>query len=271
MRPADAWTIDTDVAGGSIKSSTMGGSALKRTCIKSMRFSTASAERRRRAHGELSSQVVRSPRWWRDQWIGTPPADIRKTAVFGTMAAPHLGEITKLLDKGVVPVWSWACPPPSKADRRSCTGRSTQRLIHAGHGEGTDTSVSPSSAPESQPQIRGNVDLHGQRATTWSCTDARYDLAKRSRLFMRPRTVMSVFPDPNRFKLRRPNIKQHLAFGRGPHMCAGIPLAQQQLAIAVEELLLQTQSFEVCGEIRMSGMPELGPMSVPLRMTAACR
>jgi hypothetical protein len=50
-------------AGGSIKSSTMGGSALKRTCIKSMRFSTASAERCTRAHGELSSQVVRSPRW----------------------------------------------------------------------------------------------------------------------------------------------------------------------------------------------------------------
>jgi hypothetical protein len=125
-----------------------------------------------------------------DQWIGTPPADIRKTAVFGAMAAPHLGEITKLLDKGVVPCGPGPVRLRRKADRRSCTGRSTQRLIHAGHFEGADTSVSPSSAPESQPQTRGNVDLHGQRATTWSCTDARYDLAKRSRLFMRPRTVM---------------------------------------------------------------------------------
>jgi cytochrome P450 len=68
--------------------------------------------------------------------------------------------------------------------------------------------------------------------------------------------------------LNRPNIKQHLAFGRGPHMCAGIPLARQQLAIAVEELLKQTSRFELCGEIRMSGMPELGPICVPLRMRA---
>jgi len=79
----------------------------------------------------------------------------------------------------------------------------------------------------------------------------------------------AVFPDPHEFKLRRENIKQHLAFGRGPHVCAGIPLARQQLAIALEEMLKQTQRFEVCGELRMSGMPELGPICVPLRMIAA--
>jgi cytochrome P450 len=78
-----------------------------------------------------------------------------------------------------------------------------------------------------------------------------------------------VFESPNEFKLGRENIKQHLAFGRGPHVCAGIPLARQQLAIAVEELLAQTRSFEVCGEIKMSGMPELGPICVPLRLIKA--
>ena len=66
-----------------------------------------------------------------------------------------------------------------------------------------------------------------------------------------------------------PNIRQHLAFGRGPHMCAGIALARQELRIALEELLAQTSHFEVCGELRMSGMPEVGPISVPLRLTAA--
>jgi len=79
----------------------------------------------------------------------------------------------------------------------------------------------------------------------------------------------SVFPEPDKFILRRPNISQHLAFGRGAHMCAGTPLARQQLRIAVEELLKKSSRFELCGEIRMSGMPEVGPISVPLRLTPA--
>jgi cytochrome P450 len=31
-----------------------------------------------------------------------------------------------------------------------------------------------------------------------------------------------VFPEPEKFILRRDDISQHIAFGRGPHMCAGI-------------------------------------------------
>ncbi len=78
----------------------------------------------------------------------------------------------------------------------------------------------------------------------------------------------AVFPEPDKFILRRPNISQHIAFGRGPHMCAGTALARQQLRIALEELLKNTSHFEICGEIRMSGMPEVGPISVPLRLMA---
>jgi cytochrome P450 len=76
----------------------------------------------------------------------------------------------------------------------------------------------------------------------------------------------SVFEDPDTFKLGRANISQHVAFGRGPHMCAGVPLARQQLRIAIEEVLKKTSHFELCGNIKMSGMPEVGPISVPLRM-----
>jgi cytochrome P450 len=76
----------------------------------------------------------------------------------------------------------------------------------------------------------------------------------------------SIFEDPDSFKLDRANISQHLAFGRGPHMCAGVPLARQQLRIALEEVLKKTSHFELCGGIKMSGMPEVGPISVPLRM-----
>lgn len=80
-----------------------------------------------------------------------------------------------------------------------------------------------------------------------------------------------IFPRPDEFQLRRPNIRQHLAFGRGPHMCAGVALARQELRVALEELLLQTRHFELCGELKMSGMPEVGPICVPLRLEAAVR
>lgn len=78
-----------------------------------------------------------------------------------------------------------------------------------------------------------------------------------------------VFPDPEKFKLHRPNIKQHLGFGRGRHRCAGMPLARLSLQIALEELLCSTHKFttQTSPDGSGAGMPELGPTSVPTRLT----
>ncbi len=107
---------------------------------------------------------------------------------------------------------------------------------------------------------RHEVELHGRRIRPGEAIALVYASANRDE---------TVFPDPNSFQLRRPNIRQHLAFGRGPHMCAGVALARAELRISLEELLKQTSHFELCGELRMSGMPELGPISVPLRLLPA--
>jgi cytochrome P450 len=104
---------------------------------------------------------------------------------------------------------------------------------------------------------RNEVELHGRRIRPGEPIALVYASANRDE---------AVFPAPDEFRLRRPNIRQHLAFGRGPHMCAGIALARQELRIALEELLQQTRHFEVCGPLKMSGMPEVGPISVPLRV-----
>jgi NADPH:quinone reductase-like Zn-dependent oxidoreductase len=46
-----------------------------------------------------------------DQWAGEPRSDIRKISVFGAMAAPQLGEITQLIDAGIVkPIISEVLP-----------------------------------------------------------------------------------------------------------------------------------------------------------------
>jgi cytochrome P450 len=79
----------------------------------------------------------------------------------------------------------------------------------------------------------------------------------------------SVFPNPDEFDLNRPNIRDHLAFGRGPHYCAGTALARQELQIALDELLKNTTDFDLDGEILMSPFPELGPWFVPMCFSVA--
>lgn len=79
----------------------------------------------------------------------------------------------------------------------------------------------------------------------------------------------AVFPQPDEFILDRPNIGRHLAFGSGPHRCAGAPLAVEIIRITLEELVTRVASIEVSGEIGMSGWPEIGTLSVPVRLHSA--
>jgi cytochrome P450 len=47
----------------------------------------------------------------------------------------------------------------------------------------------------------------------------------------------SVFPDPDRYDVRRPNARRHLAFAGGPHVCVGMHLARLETLIAVRTVL----------------------------------
>ena len=76
----------------------------------------------------------------------------------------------------------------------------------------------------------------------------------------------AVFPDGDRFILDRPNIKQHVAFGMGPHRCAGAPLGTLMLRLTLEELLGRTSRIELAGEPRMTRWPEWGTLSVPVSL-----
>jgi cytochrome P450 len=51
--------------------------------------------------------------------------------------------------------------------------------------------------------------------------------------------------DPQEFRLNRPKIKEHLAFGRGKHVCAGAPLARVEVRMILEEFLKQTSSIDI--------------------------
>jgi cytochrome P450 len=56
----------------------------------------------------------------------------------------------------------------------------------------------------------------------------------------------SRFEAPNELRLDRPNVREHLAFGRGIHSCPGGPLARVEARVALERL------FDRTTEIRTS-------------------
>ncbi|MEO6152552.1 MAG: cytochrome P450 [Croceibacterium sp.] len=74
-----------------------------------------------------------------------------------------------------------------------------------------------------------------------------------------------VFEDPDTFRLGRENLKESLAFGRGPHACVGAALARLELKVALEELLAAAPSFSLAGEPVQTRFPEIGALSVPIR------
>ncbi|MCE7798864.1 cytochrome P450 [Sphingobium sufflavum] len=53
------------------------------------------------------------------------------------------------------------------------------------------------------------------------------------------------YPDPDSFSMERPRAKEHLAFGRGAHTCAGAPLARVEVRLSLELLLSRLDDIEL--------------------------
>lgn len=74
-----------------------------------------------------------------------------------------------------------------------------------------------------------------------------------------------IFPDADRCILdRRPN--RHLAFGYGIHTCLGAPVARMELRLALSEILAQTSSFRLDGEVRRKPFHHMGVYRLPVRL-----
>ena len=53
------------------------------------------------------------------------------------------------------------------------------------------------------------------------------------------------FETPNEFRLDRKNVREHIAFGRGIHTCAGAPLARVEGRVTINRLLDRTRDIAI--------------------------
>ena len=57
-----------------------------------------------------------------------------------------------------------------------------------------------------------------------------------------------LFDDPDEFRIDRPNAKVHIAFGRGPHVCPGGPLARVEGRVSIERILERMRNIRLSEE-----------------------
>ena len=77
----------------------------------------------------------------------------------------------------------------------------------------------------------------------------------------------SVFEDPDRLIIDRPNARAHVAFGFGVHRCMGNRMAELQLRVLWEEIMERFQTVEVVGDItRLPNNFIRGIKEIPVRV-----
>jgi cytochrome P450 len=75
------------------------------------------------------------------------------------------------------------------------------------------------------------------------------------------------FNEANQFESSRKSAGQHLAFGRGIHLCSGATLARTELRLLLETLLHEYPAFQLDGEViwsHMEGGHHMGVRSLPV-------
>jgi cytochrome P450 len=79
----------------------------------------------------------------------------------------------------------------------------------------------------------------------------------------------AMFPDPDRFDVRRVNAARHLAFAHGPHFCLGAHLARLEARIAVATMLARLPGLRLDGPADARGLVFRKPPDLRVRWEPA--
>jgi cytochrome P450 len=77
----------------------------------------------------------------------------------------------------------------------------------------------------------------------------------------------TVFAEPDRFDIRRPNAREHLSFGFGVHNCLGAPLARLEVRIVLEEVSRRLPSLRLVENAKLdfpASISMRGPATLPV-------
>jgi len=75
----------------------------------------------------------------------------------------------------------------------------------------------------------------------------------------------SLFIDPERFDIHRPNADRHLTFGFGIHRCVGVNLALSELRVLLVRTLTLLEDLQLDGEAHETGLGFRMPTGLPVR------
>jgi cytochrome P450 len=77
-------------------------------------------------------------------------------------------------------------------------------------------------------------------------------------------------PDADELRLTRPNARQHVSFGAGPHHCLGASLARLEATVAIEHLVTRFPGLALDGDVTWNGRINLrGPAHLPVALAPA--
>lgn len=75
----------------------------------------------------------------------------------------------------------------------------------------------------------------------------------------------AVFTDPHTFDPHRSNLRQQVAFARGPHACIAMDLARLETRVAVRSVLEHLPGLRLDGAAPVTGLVFRKPAAVPVR------
>jgi cytochrome P450 len=55
----------------------------------------------------------------------------------------------------------------------------------------------------------------------------------------------AIFPQPDQFDPLRPNLREHVAFAQGPHVCLGLHLARLEAQLALQQILTRLPGLQL--------------------------